>query len=39
MEIDLPALKAQWSKREEVKEPVVGPEVELDRGHHHGHKH
>ena len=27
MQPDLPALRAQWSQREEVKEPVVGPAV------------
>ena len=27
MQPDLPALRAQWSQREEVKEPVVGPSV------------
>jgi len=35
MEVDLPALKAQWSTREEVKEPVAGPEVVLGAGHGH----
>ena len=33
MQVDIPALKAQWSTREEVLEPVVGPEVVLDTGH------
>lgn len=33
MEVDLPALKAQWSTREEVPEPVVGPEVMRGAGH------
>ena len=33
MEVDLPALKAQWSTREEVLEPVVGPEVVRGAGH------
>lgn len=27
MQPDLPALRAQWSQREEAKEPVVGPAV------------
>ena len=34
MEVDLPALKAQWSTREQVAEPVVGPEVVLGAGNH-----
>lgn len=33
MEVDLDALKAQWATREEVLEPVRGPEVILDAGH------
>lgn len=33
MEVDLPALKAQWATREEVPEPVVGPEVTRGAGH------
>lgn len=33
MEVDVAALKAQWANREEVKEPVVGPEVVLGAGH------
>jgi acetone carboxylase gamma subunit len=33
MEVDLPALKAQWATREEVPEPVVGPEVVRGAGH------
>lgn len=33
MEVDLPALRAQWATRDEVKEAVVGPEVVLDAGH------
>ncbi len=33
MEVDLDALKAQWSTREEVHEPVKGPEVVLGAGH------
>jgi acetone carboxylase gamma subunit len=33
MEVDLPALKAQWANRTEVPEPVVGPEVVRGAGH------
>lgn len=33
IEVDLEALKAQWSAREEVLEPVRGPEVVLGAGH------
>jgi len=33
IEPDLKALKAQWSTREEVLEPVRGPEVVLGAGH------
>ncbi len=36
MQPDLPALRAQWSQREEVKEPVTGPAVVGTAG---GHKH
>lgn len=36
MEVDLDALRAQWSTRDEVKEPIVGPDVPLER-HHHKH--
>jgi acetone carboxylase gamma subunit len=36
MEVDLDALKAQWSTRDEVTEPIVGPEVLIER---HQHKH
>jgi hypothetical protein len=36
MQPDLPALRAQWAQREEVKEPVVGPAVV---GNQTGHKH
>ena len=36
MQPDLPALRAQWSKREEVKEGVVGPAV---AGGKDGHRH
>jgi acetone carboxylase gamma subunit len=33
MEVNLPALKAQWAAREEVLEPVTGPEVVRGAGH------
>ena len=33
MEVNLPALKAQWATREEVREPVLGQEVVLGSGH------
>jgi acetone carboxylase gamma subunit len=36
MEVDLDALKAQWSKRDELTEAVVGPDVSPER-HHHKH--
>jgi acetone carboxylase gamma subunit len=42
MEVDLDALRAQWSTREEVTEPDLGPELVIERhehGHGHGHKH
>jgi acetone carboxylase gamma subunit len=35
MQVDLDALKAQWAQREEVKEPVLGPDVKLERHQHH----
>ena len=35
MQVDLPALKAQWAKRGEQKTPVVGPAVAADKGHGH----
>ena len=36
MQPDLPAMRAQWAQREEVKEPVTGPAVAGTAG---GHKH
>ena len=48
IELDIGALKLQWKDREEVKEPVIGPDLALEKvknnralhaGHEHGHKH
>ena len=39
MQVDLPALKAQWSTREEVKEPISGPDVAIKRNHGHSGQH
>jgi acetone carboxylase gamma subunit len=48
IELDIDALKLQWKDREEVKEPVIGPDLALEKvknnralhaGHEHGHKH
>ena len=37
MEVDIDALKKQWSTREELTEPTTGPNVLVDRscGHNH----
>ena len=35
MEPDLPALRAQWARRDEVKDAVVAPAVAADKGHGH----
>jgi acetone carboxylase gamma subunit len=34
MEVDIDALRAQWSDREELTEPVLGPDVTLERHRH-----
>lgn len=36
MELDIDVLKQQWSTRDEVLEPPIGPELQLaDHRHHH----
>ncbi|MDO7653499.1 MAG: acetone carboxylase subunit gamma [Porticoccus sp.] len=37
MEVDVDALKEQWSHREEILEPVKGPNILVDRTHGHNH--
>ena len=37
MEVDIDALKEQWSHREEILEPVKGPNILVDRCHTHKH--
>lgn len=47
IEFDIDALKAQWAEREEVHEPVIGPDLALEKVKHgralhaqaHGHDH
>ena len=47
IELDIDALKAQWSTREEVKEPPKAPDLALEKARnqralhsdHHGHRH
>ena len=35
IELDIDALKAQWSRREPLTEPVLGPEFKAPPHHHH----
>jgi acetone carboxylase, gamma subunit len=39
IELDIPALKAQWAERQETQPPYMGPDVEFmpnrDHPHHH----
>ena len=47
IEFDIDALKAQWADRKEIKEPVIGPDLALEKVKHgralhaqaHGHDH
>ena len=39
IDFDIDAMKAQWTKRQELAEPTTGPEMAKLRGGHHGHNH
>lgn len=38
IDLDIDALKAQWSSRDEVTEPPIGPDQRIGGDHHHHHR-